>query len=484
MRTSLLMIMFFYSTINAFAQPSLKQQRLKVSANHHFLIYEDGTPFLYLGDTAWELFHKLNREEAVYYLKNRAEKGFTIIQAVILAEMGGLSIPNAYGEVPLINLDPQKPNEKYFTHVDFIVNEAQKLGLFVGMLPTWGDKVCGSYGGEPVIFTETTAASYGEFLGMRYKNKPIVWILGGDRDVENETEQKVWRAMAMGIKNGSGGNQLISYHPRGTGSSQQWLNNEPWMDFNMYQSGHGKRYNEVYRYAETLIATTPMKPFVDAEPAYEDIPIRFWDYSEKKTSLKFPSAILDSNKIISKRDYFASGYFNSHDTRVHAYWNFLSGACGYTYGNNAIWQMFKKGGSMMIPCLYDWREALERPGANTMRYIKHIFELRSFSELIPDKTIVVGQNQKDSLHIQSAISANISFALVYLSVGQKVSIDLKRLKHTVIASWYNPKDGTVRKIGEFKNSGVWNFIPPSSGPDNDWLLVLDDKDASDLPMLK
>ncbi|MBE3068735.1 MAG: DUF4038 domain-containing protein, partial [Planctomycetes bacterium] len=41
---------------------------LKVSANRRFLVHADGTPFFYLADTAWELFHKLEREEADRYL--------------------------------------------------------------------------------------------------------------------------------------------------------------------------------------------------------------------------------------------------------------------------------------------------------------------------------------------------------------------------------------------------------------------------------
>src|SRR5712664_2608646 len=97
---------------------------LKVSSNKHFLVYEDGKPFFWLGDTAWELFHRLNREEADQYLKTRSEQGFTVIQAVVLAEMDGLHVPNFYGEKPLIDDDPTKPNEKYFEHVDYIVNKA------------------------------------------------------------------------------------------------------------------------------------------------------------------------------------------------------------------------------------------------------------------------------------------------------------------------------------------------------------------------
>ncbi len=67
--------------------------RLKVSENRRFLVKEDGSPFFYLGDTAWELFHRLDRDEAGRYLADRAAKGFRVIQAVVLAELDGLQ-PN------------------------------------------------------------------------------------------------------------------------------------------------------------------------------------------------------------------------------------------------------------------------------------------------------------------------------------------------------------------------------------------------------
>jgi len=65
--------------------------------------------FFYLGDTAWELFHRLNREEAVRYLDARAAQGFTVIQAVALAELDGITVPNAYGDLPLLDRDPASP---------------------------------------------------------------------------------------------------------------------------------------------------------------------------------------------------------------------------------------------------------------------------------------------------------------------------------------------------------------------------------------
>ena len=95
---------------------------LKVAPNGRYLIHTDGTPFFYLGDTAWEIYQRLKREEADHYLQDRAEKGFTVIQTAVLAEHDGLRNPNPYGHVPLHDMDPTRPNEAYFKHVDYIVN--------------------------------------------------------------------------------------------------------------------------------------------------------------------------------------------------------------------------------------------------------------------------------------------------------------------------------------------------------------------------
>ena len=52
---------------------------------HHL---EPTVPFFYLGDTAWELPHRLNDAEAEHYLRNRAEKGFNVVMIVLFAEHG------------------------------------------------------------------------------------------------------------------------------------------------------------------------------------------------------------------------------------------------------------------------------------------------------------------------------------------------------------------------------------------------------------
>lgn len=458
-------------------QQNDSEKLLSVGKNGRYLQDKKGKPFLYLGDTAWELFHKLNREEATEYLENRAEKGFTVIQAVVLAELDGLRTPNAYGEIPLIDLDPTKPNEKYFEHVDFIVNKAEELGLFIGMLPTWGDKVPNIIGGEgPVVFTPENARIFGTFLGKRYKDKPIIWILGGDRNVDNDTTFQIWKNMAEGLKIGDGGRHLISYHPRGVHSSSYWLHNEDWLDFNMYQTAHFHRFQKVYEHAMHDYTLFPVKPTVEAEPAYEDIGMEFWTFEEWRHNPDVFKEVFDDDNLVINREFFKKGFFTDYDIRVHAYWDLLSGACGYTYGNNAVWQMFRKGDKVVIPCLYDWRESLDRPGANQIRYIRNLFEQRDFSKLVPDQSAIYGKNYQDDNHIRVAVASDASFLITYMAQGQPATIVMKKIRGPKVrAYWYNPRNGEATLIGEYKNQGFQSFTPPSSGIDNDWALVLDNE---------
>jgi hypothetical protein len=65
----------------------------------------------------------------------------------------------------------------------------------------------------PEVFTAENAARYGEFLGARYRDQPIIWLLGGDRNPDSPQRAATWRALAAGVKRGDAGRHLITYHP-------------------------------------------------------------------------------------------------------------------------------------------------------------------------------------------------------------------------------------------------------------------------------
>lgn len=212
-----------YTQENPWIGPSVNfsHGKLKVSDNKRFLVFEDGTPFYYLGDTGWELFHRLNKDDTEKYLENRRAKGFTVIQAVALSELDGLNTPNAEGNKPLIDNDPLKPNEAYFAHVDWVVKKAAEKGIFIGLLPTWGDKVDpGTWGKGPKIFNKENGYKYGQWIGNRYKNSPnIIWINGGDRD-GGGANTPIWEAIGEGVKSVDK-NHLMTFHPWGEKSSSE-----------------------------------------------------------------------------------------------------------------------------------------------------------------------------------------------------------------------------------------------------------------------
>ena len=169
----------------------------------------DGRAFLYLADTAWSLFHRLSREEADLYLRNRAAKGFTVIQAVALSENDGLRTPNAYGERPLLDDDPRRPNERYFAHVDWVIDRAAEVGLTVALLPTWGDKWHSRQNepGPKVFHDADTARDFARFVGRRYGSRPVIFVLGGDRNVETPGDLAISRAFGEGL--------IVDFYMRG-----------------------------------------------------------------------------------------------------------------------------------------------------------------------------------------------------------------------------------------------------------------------------
>ena len=178
--------------------------------------------------------------------------------------------------------------------------------------------------------------------------------------------------------------------------------------------------------------------------------------------------------MIDNKDYFQDGFFTDYDVRVHAYWNFLSGACGYTYGNNAVRQMYRKNDDIVIPALQDWRESLTSPGASQMQYLHKFLELYPVSEMVPDQSVIYGKNPKTDMHMRVARSINGEWLVVYLAQGQKVDVVTSKIKNSRIKGyWYNPKNGDKTHINEFVHGDIQAFEPPTSGIGNDWLLILE-----------
>ena len=461
----LFFLMAAFIAVGADCQSPWSHGQLKVSNNGHYLVHDDGTPFFWLGDTGWELFHRLTLEEIELYLENRQQKGFNVIQAAVLAEMDGLKKPNQYGEVPFVNLDPTQPNEKYFQLVDSVLKMAQSKELYIGLLPTWGDKVTMLWGAGPVVFNEENSYKYGLWLGNRYADLPnIIWILGGDRPAINENSdwRPIWRAMAKGILEATGNKALITYHPAGGDfSTSQFIHNEEWLDVNMVQSGHGAGHDvPVWDLITRDWNMIPAKPVLDAEPNYEDHPVSPWPVWNPE-----------------------NGYFRDYDVRKQTYRSVFAGACGVTYGHHSIWQFWNPREEKINFADRYWTEAMDRPGAFQVGYLKTLIESRPQVSRIQDQTLIQeGQGEKGEFIVATRDVLG-SYTMVYIPFGKKIIVNTASVKSKkVFVWWLNPRTSDVIRIGKLPKAVKMEFIPPSLGFENDWVLVIDDpKYKYDIP---
>jgi hypothetical protein len=437
--------------------------RIKVSSNHRFLITESGEPFFWLGDTAWELFHRLSRAEAEHYLDTRRQQGFNLIQAVVLAELDGLHTPSASGRVPLCGDDPARPNELYFQDVDAVIRLAAEKGLYLGLLPTWGDKVHGGlWGAGPVVFTEENARKYGIFLGHRYRNDThIFWILGGDRPAEGY--EALWGAMAEGITEGLGFQPFFTYHPSGGASSSACLHEAGWLSMNMLQSGHVLYDTPNWEMITADYHRLPVKPVLDGEPNYEDHPV---DPYLRKWNPEL-------------------GRFTDYDVRKQAYRSVFSGACGHTYGHHSVWQFWSLKREPVNFPMPPWDEAILRPGAAQLVHLKNLMLSRPYLDRIPAQEMLpgvqppppVGELAADRHNAQRASyptatrDAEGAYAFIYFPLAaQSLPVDLRFLQPGVHSAWYDPRSGSTYPLGEHA-SEIVTFSSPHAGPD--WVLVLD-----------
>jgi hypothetical protein len=261
--------------------------------------------------------------------------------------------------------------------------------------------------------------------------------------------------MVAGIKEGDGGQHLISFHPSGGSGSAQYFHAEKWLDFNMRQNGHSMSYTERYHMTAHDYKLTPTKPVMDAEPIYEYHPINF------------------------KPDQ--NGHSTSADVRRPQYWNLFSGAFGHTYGHHSVWQMWAPGRQPINRPLMPWNEAIDQPGAAQMVYGRLLMESRPFLTRIPDNSIIVTDHVPTSVpgvgsyQFVATRDQDGTYAMVYVPVGRRFSVRMDVIKgQNVVAWWFNPRNGKTELIGKYANTGTQSFLSPDPGENLDWILVLDD----------
>ena len=404
---------------------------LKVSDDRHYLIHENGRPFFWLGNTAWLLPERLTRDEVDFYLSREREEGYNVEQIQVL---------NA---IPTFNIYGRQANDEqfsfaqftsknvygYWDHLDYIVDKAEANGIYIAMDCIWGSQIS--------RMNVQQAATYGRFLGNRYKDKPnIIWMIGGDVLGSKGTES--WDALARAIKEVDK-NHLMTFHPRGRTTSAQWFNDREWLDFNMFQSGHrryGQRNGDIdypipdnteednWQYVSLSQKPENLKPVIDGEPSYEDIPQGLHDINAPR--------------------------WQANDVRRYAYWAVFAGCFGHTYGHNSIMQFMRPGLSPAYGASKAWWDALNDPGYKQMKYLKRLMLSFPFTVRVADQSIITGEN--GTQYDRIIATRGNDYLLVYNYSGKDMTIDLSKISGQQKNVWLmNPVDGSLKYLGEYSS---------------------------------
>jgi len=462
---------------------------LQVSENGHFLEYQDGTGFFWLGCTAWML-PRLAPADVDRYLRDRKEKQFTVIQFTT----NNMGRPNYAGELPFLDgerpWDEVKPNETYWQHIDYIVNQAKEQGLYLAMFVWWGSDANDPGWQEKKStrqhFTDPDQHNYefGRMLGKRYQDQPhIIWVGAGEyhkpvsvmfpNNQRPLTESHRTRLVKVidGIRAANDSNHLYTIHPISFVSSSEEFHDEPWMDFNMIQSHAVPSFIVPLTLADWN--RTPTKPTFNAEGWYENEDALY----ERWTGMnKADGSEVDPGWI----------------QRLQAYWSVFAGGIGFTYGHKNLWRMEDFDGNAGVLLT----EVLNASGSAHLMHLRTLIESKPIQTRMPDPLLIsagtTGRDDGLSPDLRIATRSETGdWAFVYSTRGSLIRVVMSRLADgQADAYWYNPRSGQWQYEGREGNnkvpfradipSGTGSpdvyFDPPGKSEDgNDWVLILEVK---------
>ena len=408
-------------------------------------LYRNNDIFFYQGDTAWLLFEKLSLEDIILYLNNRKSLGFNVIQATIIHTKKYINSDS----LAIIS---------YFNKIKAAIDYAKKIDMYFALLPCWGSIL------KLDIINEENAFKYADFLGKEFSSfNNIIWVLGGD--IRGDYKPKVYNTMALTLKKYNS-NRLMTFHPFGRTASYLWFNDEPWLDFNMFQSGH-RRYDQLtlgqwddnnanedsfgednYKYVIKAKSYKNIKPILDGEPSYEGIVQGLHDQSQP--------------------------YWEARHIRRYAYWSVLEGACGFCYGNSAVMQFHHFNDlDANYNVREEWTTAIHAPGGAQIQYLKELFIKYKFNNLKPENLVINNGIQ----HNRISCIADENHIICYSYLGNNITLNLSNYKNKKMnAYWMNPENNSKSFINTIYNCSEYTFIPTKRYElSNDWVLILEEE---------
>lgn len=420
----------------------LRHGPVRTSRDRHSFTYADGTPFFWMGDTAWNGALLSSERDWRDYLGDRAGKRFSAIQFVMT--QWRTAYTNAEGQVAYTGRERIEIRPEFFRRMDARIEAINRAGLLAAPVLLWAISSGGGAEHNPGHYLpEDQAIRLARYMVARYGAHHVVWILGGDARYEGDQAEK-WKRIGRAVFGEIPHATPVTLHPQGMQWPFEEFRNEAWIDWFGYQSGHGDdaralAWNHSGPPSQRW-KTEPARPILNLEPCYED-------------HLAYQSRLpVDSYKV-----------------RRAAYWSLMATPpAGLTYGAHGIWSWETQP---RVPLNHErtglakpWRQAKDLPGSTHMKHLVKLFSELRWWQLRPDETLIRNQSDKDdpARHISALRSEAGDRAVAYLPVGGALSIEPGRYRS---GQWFDPRTG--------KTTRARRAADTFQAPDNqDWILIL------------
>ena len=439
---------FTVTEING-STPFARHGPIRVAPDGRYLMHDDGTPFFWMGDTAWNGPLLSSSTEWDQYLKERTRQKFNAVQWVA-TQFRAAPDGDAKKQLAYTGTDKIVINTAFFQRLDQKVEAMNKAGLLSVPVLLWAINAGATPKVNPgVSLPDDQAILLAQYMVARWSGNASAWILGGDGDYRGDKAEK-WRRIGRAVFNDID-HAPVTMHPGG----MQWVwkefIEEKWYDIVGYQSGHGDDDKTMKWITEGPLTDDwtklPHQPFINLEPPYEN------------------HIAYQSRKPVSPETL-----------RRAIYWSLLGApTAGVTYGGHGVWgwddgtkePTDHRGTGVPLA----WQKALIMPGAEQMKHLAEFFASLDWWKLRPAPVMVVNNPgaQSPAKFIAGAKSDDKELMVVYVPTERTVEIKLDLMPPSPNVTWFNPRTGEKSPAVAVVTTSTCQFPTPAEG---DWILFM------------
>ena len=450
-----------------------------------YLEDQRGVPFLWNADTCWFLTFNATDEEVVAYLDDRSMRGVNVVQTMLLPWPNREEADSWFDVYPFVDGRFDQPNERYWEHVDFVVQAARERGITLVAALAWSG-CCGEGWRDHLRSAENRAddfaalREYAAFVGERYRDDGnLIVFIGGDSSDNNDA----FRAMGNALKEVAP-EMLVAYH------SGSWFcgGEGPCMQSSTAPGQHGQ--------ADFLDVSWTYTYWPDQNDRAYVHP--YWvNHVEWNRNQRVPEEVSKVRPFLLGE----SGYEEDRGSPVNRirrlmHWSILAGGSGHAYGHDKIWKLAP-----------GWQDELDDPGSRALGHIADLYGARRWWELVPEQPrsevfvgepltiagaqsfILSGQAPYDNVasldeargrsFVAAARTPDGRLLMAYFPHHYDqngIEIDMTALSGPATVIWADPHgEEHVQEESPLPNRGSRLFSPPGNNSfgDGDWLLILE-----------